>query len=115
VAEREFHVLESLEVLAAALEDVRREQAPQTNTQLHVLPAERSAIERIPEPEQRLDLLKPRVVALGVVLGLQGDVARIERRESEPRRGGKLGIRDGCLPIGCELRVGDFAERSTAQ
>jgi hypothetical protein len=62
----------------------RREQAAELDAELHVLPAERAAIERVPEPEQRLHALEPRVVALGVVLGLERHVARVERLERQP-------------------------------
>ena len=45
VAKRKFYVLKGFEVLAAALEDVRRQQSPELHAQLHVLAADHGAIE----------------------------------------------------------------------
>src|SRR5947209_18091681 len=61
VAEGEFHVVERLEVLATALEDVAREQSAQLDAEPHVLSPRRRSIEGIPEPQQRLHALKARV------------------------------------------------------
>ena len=72
-------MLERFEILAAAPEDVRGEEPSELHTELDVLSTEGSPIERVPEPKQRLHLLKARIVALGVVFGLQRNVARIER------------------------------------
>ena len=41
IAERKLHVLERLEPVAAAPEDVRREQTPKTHAEIDVLAAHR--------------------------------------------------------------------------
>ena len=99
VAERELHVLERLEPLAAALEDVRREQPPEPHAELDVLPARGEPVERVPEPEQRLHALELLVVDVGVVLRLERDVARVERGEREARAERNLGVRERGLVV----------------
>ena len=79
-------MLERLEVLATPLEDVAGEEAPKLNAEPDVLAGGRAPVERIPEPEERLVPLKLFVVAIGVILGLERDVARVHRRERESRR-----------------------------
>ena len=53
---------------------------------MDVLPAERGAVEAVPEPEQRLHPGEPRRIDVGVVLRLERDVAGIEREQRDPRR-----------------------------
>ena len=60
---------------------MRRSSIPEVD----VLPADRQAVERVPEPEQRLHALEARLVAVAVVLGLERDVARVAGREREAR------------------------------
>ena len=79
-----FGELEALEVSPAAREEMGREQATEADAQVHVLPAEGRAVEAVPEPEERLHPREARLVHVGVVLGLEGDVAGIERQQGEP-------------------------------
>src|SRR5690348_5874827 len=81
VTERELDVLERLEVLAAPLEDARREQPAETHADVHVLSTERRAIEAVPKPEQGLHALESGLVAIRVVLWLERHVARVECKE----------------------------------
>jgi hypothetical protein len=71
---------------------------------VHVLRAERRAVEAVPEPEQRLDPGEALGIDVGVVLGLQGDVAGIEGEERRPsrRRGAWVGE---ALLVVAEARV----------
>ncbi len=108
-------MLERLEVLTAALEDVRRQRSAESHPQVHVLSAERRAVEGVPEPEERLHALEARIVALGVVLGLERDVARIEREEREARGVGKRGVVDGRLPVRRVLGIRELGERAAAE
>src|SRR6476469_8788985 len=75
VTKRKLNMLKGFEIRAATIEDVSRKQSSQLDTKLHVLPAEYGAIERVPEPEKWFHLLKLFIITLGVILGLEGDIA----------------------------------------
>jgi len=115
VPERELHVLERLEVLAAPLEDLLREDPPQLHAQLHVLASGHRAVERVPEPEERLHGLELRVVAVGVELGFQGDVAWVQRRQGEARSHRNLLIGHRLFPIPRILGERQLGERLAAE
>src|SRR5674476_1391351 len=99
VSVEELDELKRLEVLAATLEDSLSEQPPKLHAEGDVLPAERCAVERIPEPEKRLHRLEERVIAVRVELRLERDVARIERGQCEPGSHRQRLIGDGRLQL----------------
>jgi hypothetical protein len=115
VAEGELDMLERLEVLAAPPEDVRREDPPELDAQIDVLASGDGAVERIPEPEERLHALELRLIAVGVVLGLEGDVARIERRQGDARAEGNRRILDRFLPRRRIPWIGQLGEHRSAE
>ena len=92
VAEGELDVLEAFEVLAAARKNPWRQDAAELDAEVHVLAAERRTVERIPEPEQRLHPGELLDVHLGVILGLERDVARIEAEQRGAGRERRRGI-----------------------
>ncbi len=108
VAVRELDVLEALEVLADAREDERRQDATELDRHVDILPAHRQPVERIPEPEQRLHARELRLVHVGVILGLQRDIARIAGIERHA--GGERGIGDALAPAPL-TRIGQLEER----
>src|ERR671930_387159 len=99
VAKRELHVLERLEVLTTAPENMRCEQPAKLDTQPNILAANRRAIKGVPEPEQRLHALKSLLVTIAVVLRLERDVARIERRQRDTRGLRQALVRDRGIPL----------------
>src|SRR5205085_6125396 len=110
VAERELDVVKRLEVLSTSLEDVPSEYPPELDTEPHVLCSRGRAVEGIPEPEQGLDALEALLITVGVVLGLERDVARVHGRQREPRRHGRPRIVDGRLPVLGVLRIPELRE-----
>ena len=77
VAEGELDVLERFEVLAAALEDVRREQPPKLHPQPDVLAADGMRSNEYQSQSSGLTGWKLASSQSRVVLGLERDVARI--------------------------------------
>ena len=99
VAVGELDELEALEVAAAAGEEMLRQQPAEPHAQVHVLPAERRAVEAVPEPEQRLDPGEALWVDVGVVLGLEGDVARVEDSSASRLDSGVAGSATSCVVV----------------
>src|SRR6266576_1813814 len=114
VAKRELNIVEGFEVLSASLEDVARQQPAQLHAEPHVLTAGRGAVERIPQPEQRLYTLKALLIAVGVILGLERDVARVHRRQRKSRRRGQSRVADRGVPVSGMLRVPELGENIAA-
>src|SRR3990172_9157021 len=104
VAERELDLVERLEVAAAATKDARRQNAAETDPEFDVLP-EWALVEHLPEPEQRLDLLVPEQVDVGVVFGFDRDVTGVELQQRHPH-----GIRQLAQVRVAVLRVVDVRE-----
>jgi len=99
VPEREFYELKAFEVAAATGKDVRGEQAAETNPQMDIAAAQRCPVEVLPEPEQRLHSGIASRVHFGIVLGLEGDVVRIQTEKRDPRGGRYLGILDEAIVV----------------
>src|SRR6185312_3340683 len=59
--------------------------------------------------------LEARLVAVRVVLGLEGHVARIERQQCRPRGQGQRLVLDRAVPIAREPRIPDLAQRPATQ
>src|SRR5258705_10273365 len=77
VAEREFHPVKDLYVLAAKLEDVAGEHGAHTKSQ-PMVEADRGAVVHHPEPDERLTLGIFRSIHVTVVFRLESCVARIK-------------------------------------
>ena len=75
----------------------------------------RTAIERIPQPQERLHRLKARVVALAVVFRLERDVARIHGGERQSRRHRQRRVFDRGLPIVRVLGIEERRQRLAAE
>ncbi len=76
-------MLEALEVPAAVPEDPLGQEPAEADGKVDVLGCHRCPVERIPQPQQRLDPGELHRIDVGVVLGLEGDVARVEREERQ--------------------------------
>src|SRR6185312_6414227 len=74
----------------------------------------RTAVERVPEPEQRLDALEAGLVAVAVVLRFERHLPRVHRRQRQPRRGGEPFVGDRRFPVGRVFGIKERRERAPA-
>jgi hypothetical protein len=109
VSERELYEVECLEVTPHPLEDVWGQDAAESNPQMDVA-GERGTVELLPQPDEGLPLLEAFHIDFGIVLGLQGDIARIHLGERDPGSERKSrGINPG------KPRVVDFGQGAAAK
>ena len=85
VSERELDVVERFEVVATFPKNPPRQNPAELDPQMHVF-GHGTAVEHLPEPDERLDwLVKPKV-DLSVILGLQRHVSGVHLCERDLRR-----------------------------
>ncbi len=89
-AEREFYVVEGLEVLATFVKNTPRQDPAKLDSQVHVF-GQRTPVEHLPQPDERFDPVVPLQVDLRVVFGLQRHVSGVHLCERDLRRDGKRG------------------------
>ena len=76
IAERDLHMVECFEVPAALPKNPLGQEPSELHAEMHVF-GQRTPVEHLPEPDERLDTFVPLQVDLRVVLGFECHISGV--------------------------------------